>query len=107
MKVDIIKWLVSISTACWVNYYRSGLAVAIICGSLVNSIASKLLKRVFDQPRPAGANEQGLKDPGPHIYRHILEPCGQQLCCAIFYVYSSYKISFLTKFDTCNVIQKP
>ena len=40
---------------------------------MVNSFICKLLKRLFNQPRPKGAAQQGLPDPGmPSSHAHML-----------------------------------
>mmetsp|Transcript_26335 Transcript_26335/g.58947 ORF Transcript_26335/g.58947 Transcript_26335/m.58947 type:complete len:198 (-) Transcript_26335:442-1035(-) len=70
---DLVKWLVAGIAAFGVNYFRNGFAAIFISGSIVNSFACKLLKRLFNQPRPAGAAGQGLPDPGmPSSHAHML-----------------------------------
>jgi hypothetical protein len=61
---DVAKWATAGAAALWVNYSRSGLAAVFFGGCVANSFAAKVLKRVLNQPRPKGAEEQGLPDPG-------------------------------------------
>ena len=61
---DAAKWLVSGAAGLFVNYHRSGFAFVFLAGCIANSVTAKALKRIFNQPRPAGAAQQGLPDPG-------------------------------------------
>lgn len=70
---DSVKWVTSSIAALGVNYYRNGFAAIFLGGCIVNSFAAKLLKRAFNQPRPAKAEGQGLLDPGmPSSHAHML-----------------------------------
>ena len=64
MSIDLAKWLTAGLAAVWVNYERSGFAVTFMGGCIVNSFVAKTLKRLINQPRPQGAADQGLPDPG-------------------------------------------
>jgi membrane-associated phospholipid phosphatase len=70
---DAAKWITSSVAALGVNYYRNGFAAVFLGGCIANSVAAKLLKRTFNQPRPATAEMQGLPDPGmPSSHAHML-----------------------------------
>mmetsp|Transcript_5697 Transcript_5697/g.9631 ORF Transcript_5697/g.9631 Transcript_5697/m.9631 type:complete len:300 (+) Transcript_5697:121-1020(+) len=70
---DGVKWVVSGAAVLWVNSFRSRSVCVFVGGCAANSVAAKLLKRALNQPRPAGAERQGLLDPGmPSSHAHML-----------------------------------
>ncbi|GBG26034.1 Dolichyldiphosphatase 1 [Hondaea fermentalgiana] len=72
-KVLQTKYITAAATGLSLAYLRNGFMVRLLVGAGLNSVLSKVLKRVFDQPRPEKASESGKTDPGfPSSHAHML-----------------------------------